>query len=65
MNNGLLHGTNMVKYYLLGYRIDDGCDTELEKINIENLYYCHDVQKFSLVSFLFKKQEYFNLGTIK
>lgn len=55
----------MVKYYLLGYRIDDGCDTELEKINTENLYYCHDVQKFSLVSFLFKKQEYFNLGTIK
>jgi len=45
MNNGLLHGTNMVKDNLSGYRIDDGCDTELEK-STENLHYCHDQKKF-------------------
>lgn len=29
------------------------------KTNPENVHYCHEVQKFALVKFPFKKEEYF------
>lgn len=64
MNNGLLHRTNMVKYNLLGYRIDDGCYSS-KKNQHGKSQFCYDVQEFSLVSFPYKKEEYLKPRTNK